>query len=326
MRRRLSFLGMSAALLCLGVSLAGPAGAQTPNSGPAVAAPPQAPAPTVKNDGVQLERNVVTINVTVSDPYGRFVTGLDKGHFEIYDDKIKQNIEFFNDDDAPLTLGIVYDVSGSMQAKLSRSMHALRRFVETSHNDDEYFLVTFNQRAQLTRDFTVSGDSVVNSLTLVQPDGRTALYDAAYIGVEKARQGRHEKKALLIISDGQDNNSRYTFSELRDLVREADVQLYAIGIVDLIRDNELGAYGESVLEELARSTGGRAFFPTSEEELVDVCTQIALELRHQYSIGYYPTNDVRDGRWHKIKVKVDPPPGLPRLAVRAKEGYFGLKR
>ncbi len=282
--------------------------------------------PAQPDDSVRLNRDIVTVSVTVSDPYGRFVTGLDKTHFEIYDDKIKQDISFFSDDDAPITLGIVYDVSGSMESKVSRSLHALRRFVETSHTDDEYFLVGFNQRAQLLRDFTTSGESVVNSLTLVETDGRTALYDAAYIGVEKARQGRHQKKALLIISDGQDNNSRYTFSELRDLVREADVQLYAIGIVDLIHDSELGAYGESVLEELSRSTGGRAFFPSSEEELVDVCTQIALELRHQYSIGYYPTTDIRDGRWHKLKVKVDPPPGLPRLAVRAKEGYFGLKR
>ncbi len=320
MRKCLSFLCICLAFVCV----ASPgATAQQPASG---AAPPQTPEKATQDEGTRLKADVVTVNVTVSDPYGRFVTGLDKTHFEVYDDKIKQEIKFFNDDDAPITLGIVYDVSGSMASKVTRSLHALRRFVETSHDDDEYFLVGFNQRAQLLRDFTTSGESVVNSLTLVQTDGRTALYDAAYIGVTKAREGRHDKKALLIVSDGQDNNSRYTFSELRDLVREADVQLYAIGIVDLVRDNELGAYGESVLEELARSTGGRAFFPSSEEELVDVCTQIALELRHQYSIGYYPTTDIRDGRWHKIKVKVDPPPGLPRLAVRAKEGYFGLKR
>lgn len=300
--------------------------AQSPNADPAPASPQTAaPAQQPEDGGIKLDRNVVTVSVTVSDPYGRFVTGLDKGQFEIYDDKIKQEIAFFTDDDAPITLGIVYDVSGSMDTKVARSLHALRRFVETSHDDDEYFLVGFNQRAQLLRDFTTSGESVVNSLTLVNTDGRTALYDAAYIGVEKARQGRHNKRALLIISDGQDNNSRYTFSELRDLVKEADVQLYAIGIVDLVHD-EFGAYGESVLEELSRSTGGRAFFPSSEEELVDVCTQIALELRHQYSIGYYPSSEARDGRWHKLKVKVDPPPGLPRLAVRAKEGYFGLKR
>jgi Ca-activated chloride channel homolog len=275
---------------------------------------------------IQIGRDVVTVNVTVMDPYGRFVTGLDKSNFEIFDDKIKQEILFFNDDDLPITLGIIYDVSGSMQSRIARSLHALRRFVETSNSDDEFFLVGFNQKAKLIRDFTTSGESIVNSLTLVSPDGNTALYDATYLGVQKAQQGRHTKKALLLVSDGQDNHSRYTYREVRDLVKEADVQVYAIGIVDLWKDTEWGPYGLSVLEELTRVTGGKAFFPTSEEELADVCTQIALELRHQYSVGYYPTTDIRDGRYHKIKVKVDPPPGLPRLSVRAKEGYFGLKR
>lgn len=293
-------------------------------------APIVAPAPTdVKtaqgDQPVQIGRDVITVNVTVMDPYGRFVSGLEKSNFEVYDDKIKQDIAFFNDDDAPITLGVIYDVSGSMENRVTRSLHALHRFVETSHVDDEFFLVGFNHKAQLLRDFTSNGESIVNSLTLVSPDGNTALYDAAYLGVQKVQQGRHTKRAILLISDGQDNHSRYTYRELRDLVKEADVQIYAIGIVDLWKDQEWGPYGLSVLDELTRVTGGKAFFPTSDEELVDVCTQIALELRHQYSVGYYPTADIRDGRYHKLKVKVDPPPGLPRLSIRAKEGYFGLK-
>jgi Ca-activated chloride channel family protein len=311
MRKNLSFLLLGLAVSVFGLAQV-PVGAQQV-------------APIRSDDDVRLNRDIVTVHITVSDPYGRFVTGLEKSHFEIYDDKLKQEIEFFSDDDAPVTLGIVYDVSGSMTSKLQRSLHALRRFVETSHNDDEFFLVGFNQRAQLVRDFTSSGESVINSLSLVSPDGKTALYDAAYLGVEKARQGHHTKRAILVISDGQDNSSRYTFNELRTLVKEADVQLYAIGVLD-VNDGTLGLAGQAILEELSRVTGGRAFFPQSEEELVDVCTQIALELRHQYSVGYYPTTNVRDGRWHKIKVKVDPPAGLPRLSVRAKEGYFGLKR
>lgn len=311
MRKNLSFLLLGLAVSVFGLAQV-PVGAQQV-------------APIRSDDDVRLNRDIVTVHITVSDPYGRFVTGLEKSHFEIYDDKLKQEIEFFSDDDAPVTLGIVYDVSGSMTSKLQRSLHALRRFVETSHNDDEFFLVGFNQRAQLVRDFTSSGESVINSLSLVSPDGKTALYDAAYLGVEKARQGHHSKRAILVISDGQDNSSRYTFNELRTLVKEADVQLYAIGVLD-VNDGTLGLAGQAILEELSRVTGGRAFFPQSEEELVDVCTQIALELRHQYSVGYYPTTNVRDGRWHKIKVKVDPPAGLPRLSVRAKEGYFGLKR
>jgi Ca-activated chloride channel family protein len=317
----------------LAASLPGPAlvGAQQPAepaqpAAPALQRPAQAAPGAQPDKPLQLGRDLVTVNVTVMDPYGRFVTGLDKSNFEIFDDKVKQDIVFFSDDDAPVSLGIIYDVSGSMQSRLNRSLHALRRFVQTSHADDEFFLVSFNQRAQLVRDFTTSGEGVVNSLTLVAPDGNTALYDAAYLGVEKVRQGRHTKRALLIVSDGQDNHSRYTFRELRELIKEADVQVYAIGIVDLMRDAEYGPYGQSVLEEVTRISGGRSFFPSSDEELVDVCTQIALELRHQYSVGYYPSTDIRDGKYHKIKVKVDPPPGLPRLSVRAKEGYYGLKR
>jgi Ca-activated chloride channel family protein len=288
---------------------------------------PFAPVPAAETeDTVRLSRDVITLSVTVTDAYGRFVTGLAKDHFEIYDDKVKQTIEFFSSEDLPITLGIIYDVSGSMKSRVARSLHALRRFIDTSHNQDEFFLVGFNQRAQLVRDFTSSGDAIMSSLTFVEAKGQTALYDAAYLGVEKAKEGRHSKRALLIISDGQDNRSRYTFGELRNLVKEADVQIYAIGIVDLYTDRELGPFGQAILEEMSRMTGGRAFFPASEEELLDVCTQIALELRHQYSIGYYPTANVRDGRWHKLKVKVNPPPGLPRLAVRSKEGYFGLKR
>lgn len=312
MRNRVSHVG-----LCLAIGLAGFIAAPISARQKATTATP--------DDDVRLNRDIVTVHVTVADPYGRFVTGLEKSNFEIFDDKIKQEIEFFSDADVPVTLGIVYDVSGSMASKLQRSLHALRRFVETSHNEDEFFLVAFNQRAQLVRDFSMSGEDVVSSLTLANTTGRTALYDAAYLGVEKAQQGRHTKRALLVLSDGQDNSSRYTFNELRSLVKEADVQLYAIGVLDS-RDGTLGMAGQAILEELARITGGRAFFPQSEEELVDVCTQIALELRHQYSIGYYPTTNMRDGRWHKIKVKVDAPAGLPRLSVRSKEGYFGLKR
>jgi Ca-activated chloride channel homolog len=306
------------ALLC--AFTARPVAAQEPKA-PAPA--PQTP-PAETDRPVQLGRDLVTLQVTVLDPYGRFVTGLEKSHFEVFDDKIKQEIAFFSDADAPVTLGILYDVSGSMGSRIQRSLHALRRFVETSHNDDEYFLVAFNRRALLLRDFTTGGAPVVNSLALATPEGNTALYDAVYLGLEKARQGRHTKRALLLVSDGQDNHSRYSFRELREMLKEADVQVYAIGIVDLFGD-EYGPYGQAVLEEVSRVTGGRAFFPSSDEELVDVCTQIALELRHQYSIGYYPTTNIRDGRYHKLRVKVSPPPGMSKLSVRAKEGYLGLK-
>ena len=274
-----------------------------------------------------LDTEVVNVIISVTDPYGRFVTGLGKDHFEVFDDKIKQQIAHFTDEDAPVSLGIVYDVSGSMKERVARSVRALRRFIETSHNDDDFFLIGFNDRAKLVQDFTTSGDSILGKLMFVNPHGSTALYDAAYLAVEKVQQGRHSKKALLIISDGQDNNSRYTYKELRNRVKEADVQIYSIGITDPVNDS-LAGFGRGILEEITRMTGGRAFFPNAynEPELVEICTRIALELRHQYSVGFYPTDIASEVKWHKVQVKVNPPRGLGRLSLSYRDGYPSFKK
>jgi Ca-activated chloride channel homolog len=287
---------------------------------------PQSPVASQK-DKVIIDTQIVNVTVTVTDPYGRFVTGLTQDHFELFDDKVKQQIAHFSDADAPISLGIVYDVSGSMKERISRSIRALRRFIETSHDDDDFFLIGFNDRAKLVQDFTTSAEQVVGHLMFVQPKGSTALYDAAYLAVEKVQQGRHNKKALLIISDGQDNNSRYTYKELRNRVKEADVQVYAIGITDPASDSMAG-FGRGVLEEITRSTGGRAFFPNAynEPELVEICTRIALELRHQYSIGFYPTDVNSPTKWHKVNVKVNPPRGLGRLSLTYRDGYPAFKK
>ena len=276
--------------------------------------------PATDDDGktFRIPTEVVTLTVTVTDPYNRLVTGLDKKNFEIFEDKVRQSIGFFSEDDAPVSLGIIFDVSGSMKGKLDRARDALKAFIETSHRDDDFFLVGFNQRANLLAEFT-DGTSLVNKLTLVDPRGQTALYDAAYLGVEKVKQGRHQKRAVLLISDGQDNSSRYTYSELRKLLKEANVQIYSIGIVEFGggAGSGLDVQGQGILEEIAQVTGGKAFFPRSPAELEDAVTRIALELRHQYSIGYEPTNVDRNGQWRKIKVSVKPPRGFNHLSVRA---------
>ena len=276
---------------------------------------------------IQLGTDIVNVMISVTDPYGRFVTGLGKDHFDVFDDKVKQQIAHFTDEDAPVSLGIVYDVSGSMKERVNRSIRALRRFVDSSHVDDDFFLIGFNDRAKLVQDFTTSGESVIGHLMFVNPKGSTALYDAAYIAVEKVQQGRHSKKALLIISDGQDNNSRYTYKELRNRVKEADVQIYAIGITDPASD-ALSGFGRSVLEEITRMTGGRAFFPNAynEPELIEICTRIALELRHQYSVGFYPTDIQSEAKWHKVQVKVNPPRGLGRLSLSYRDGYQSFRK
>src|ERR1041384_7438751 len=275
-----------------GPAKSGPDDARTPvTTGSRTASKADDTKPTkLKDDRITLGTDIVNVTISVTDPYPRFVTGLSKD-------------------------------------RINRSIRALRRFIDTSHNDDDFFLIGFNDRAKLVQDFTTSGDNIVGHLMFVNPRGSTALYDAAYIAVEKEQQGRHSKKALLIISDGQDNNSRYTYKELRNRVKEADVQIYAIGITDPANDS-LAGFGRSVLEEITRMTGGRAFFPNgyNEPELVEICTRIALELRHQYSIGFYPTDLQAEAKWHKVQVKVNPPRGLGRLSLTYRDGYQSFKK
>ena len=298
----------------------------------------QSPSPAPKQDkkmGTELDErggslitntDLITLTVTVTDTYGRYVSGLSKGAFAVFDNKQQQEITYFSDDDSPVSVGVIFDVSGSMSGdKIKRAREALSKFVQTSHNSDEYFLIGFNSRAQLLLDRTRDGNAVLDKLTFVQTRNNTALYDACYLGVEKVQRGAHPKRALLLISDGQDNNSRYTFSELRRVLKESDVVLYAIGILggsDV--GSSLGMEGQSILDEMAGVSGGKAFYPRSPAEMDDIFEQIALELRHQYSIGYRPPNFVNDGKWHRVKVKVNPPRGLPRLFVRSKEGYYAI--
>jgi len=302
-----------------------PASTPTP---PAVVPTPQ-PKPGTEFDqkGVVITNtDLITVTVTVTDTYGRYVSGLGKSAFTVLDEKKPQEITYFSDDDAPVSVGVIFDVSGSMSGdKIKRSRDALSKFVQTSHNMDEYFLIAFNSRAQLLLDKTRDGNAVLDKLTFVQTRNNTALYDACYLGVEKVQRGAHPKRALLLISDGQDNNSRYTFNELRRLLKESDVTLYGIGILSgSDAGSSMGMEGQGILDELASVSGGKAFFPRSNAEMDDIFEQIALELRHQYSIGYKPTNFNNDGRWHKIKVRVTPPRGLPRLFVRSKEGYYAI--
>jgi len=267
--------------------------------------------------------DLITLNVTLTDMYGRFVTGLTKEAFTVLDDKEPQEITFFSDDDAPVSLGVIFDVSGSMgKDKIAKARDALKHFIETSHDGDEYFLIGFNQRSQVLMDKTRDSDALLTKLTFVQTKGQTALYDACYLGVEKVTRGTHPKRALLIISDGQDNSSRYTFNELRRNLKESDVLIYAIGISDKGDPSGLGMGGQAILDEIAGVSGGRAFFPDTAAEMNEIFERIAIELRHQYSIGYKPKNFVNNGKWHKVKVKVQPPRGLPKLYVRSKDGYF----
>ena len=273
---------------------------------------------------IPVRTDLVSLTLTVTDLYGRYVSGLTKNAFTIVDNNQEQEITYFSDSDAPVSIGVLFDVSGSMSGeKIAKARNALKRFIASSHPSDEYFLIAFNSRAQLLLDRSRDGEALLEKLTLVQPKQNTALYDAVYLGIERVTRGSHQKRALLIISDGQDNSSRYNFGEVRRLMKESDVVTYAVGVIDAgDMGSSIGMQGQAFLDELTSVTGGKSFYPASNVEMDEIFERIALELRHQYSIGYTPSDFQPDGKWRKVKVKVKPPRGLPRLTVRAREGYY----
>jgi Ca-activated chloride channel family protein len=285
---------------------------------------PQRPG-IVSNEPMLVNTDLISFNVTVTDIYGRFVSGLSKKAFAVYDDKEQEDITFFSDDDAPVSVGILFDLTGSMSGeKVKRAKDALAHFFDTSHDKDEYFLITLqNGRAYLTLDRTRNSQAILDKLTFVQTKGNTAFYDGVYLAAERVQRGTYPKRVVLVISDGQDNNSRYTFGDVRKMLKESDVAIYTIGIEES-GNGSLAMEGSGILDEISGVSGGKAFFPRTDAEMEDIFEQIAIELRHQYSIGYKPKDFKPDGRWHRIKVKVIPPRGLPRLFVRSKEGYFAL--
>jgi VWFA-related protein len=283
---------------------------------------PSTPAPRAN---IRVDTNVVLVPITVTDPINRFVTGLDEDVFEVYEDKVKQKIVSFGSDDAPLSIGIVFDTSASMGSKLERSRLSVAEFFKTANPEDEAFLVEFNDRPQLVVPMTHNLEEIQNRLTFTQSKGRTALLDGIYLALSSMKKARNPRKALIVISDGGDNSSRYTVTEVKNLVREADVQIYGIGIYETgsargRTPEELS--GPEMLRDLSEPTGGRHFIVENIGELPDVAAKIGIELRNQYVIGYSPNNQVRDGKYRKISVKLIQPRGLPALRAFWRTGYF----
>jgi len=263
----------------------------------------------------------VFVRVSVIDPLNRFVTGLEIEHFEVFEDKVQQSISYFNRELTPISVGIIFDVSTSMKDNnnIRKAKNAISRFLQSGPPEDEYFLITFNDGVKLAHDFTSQSASIQNEVAFQKPGGSTALYDAVYRGLDEVTRGTNDKKALILITDGEDNSSRYSHSEVRDFVKESDVQIYAIG-----EQGKLG-YGRNRIRGIVSLTGGRSFFPTTFNELDYYIDLIHSELRHQYILGYEPTNKIHDGKYRRLKIKLDAPQGLPKLSVYAKEGYYAPK-
>ena len=282
-------------------------------------------AKATSNRGARLrvDVNLVQVPMTVTDPMNRLVTGLEKENFTLFDNNIGQTIRYFSSQDAPLTIGIVFDLSGSMGSKFVRARKALTEFLRTSNPQDEFFVVGFNDRPSVIVDYTSDPDDVEARMVMLKPENRTALIDAVYLGVDHLRQAKYERKALLVISDGGDNRSRYTEGELRRVVRESDVQIYSIGIFDSYAPTTEEVLGPELLKDICEMTGGRLFNVGGEVgDLQDIAIRISAELRNQYVIGYTPSEPKHDGNWRKLKVRLVPPPGLPQLTVHFRQGYY----
>ena len=271
---------------------------------------------------LKVDVDLVLVPVTITDPMNRLVTGLEKENFQLYEGNSAQEIRTFSSEDAPVSLGVIFDSSGSMSSKMDRAKDAVIEFFKTANPQDEFFMITFSDEPEEVSDFTSSVDEIQNKLVFAVPRKRTALLDAIYMGVSKMRHAKYAKKALLIISDGGDNHSRYTENEIRSIVKEADVMVYAIGIYDRYASAMEERLGPQLLGDITELSGGRAFTIDNPNDLADVATKIGIELRNQYVLGYKPAKVVRDGKWRKIKVKLLPPKGLPPLRVYARTGYY----
>jgi len=280
--------------------------------------------PKARTD-IRIDSTLVLIPVTVTDPMNRFVTGLEKDNFKLFEDKLPQEITAFSSEDAPLSVGVVFDCSGSMGNKLEKSRQAVAQFFKLANPEDEFFLIQFNDSAQLIQPFTRNLEEIHNRLAFVQSKGRTALLDAVYMALHEMKKAKNPRKALLLISDGGDNSSRYSEAEIKALVKETDAQIYAIGIYEGYgargRTPE-EANGPALLTEIAEVTGGRQYSVDNVNELPDVAAKIGVELRNQYMLGYSPQNRTRDGKYRKVQVKLVQPKGMPLLRPFWKQGYY----
>lgn len=277
------------------------------------------------NPDFRVDLPVVLINVSVTDPLNRFVTGLEKEHFRLLEEKVEQKVVSFSSEDAPLSVGLVFDCSGSMGSKLSKAREATAQFFKTANPEDEFFLIEFNDRPELVVPFTTSTEEIQNRLTFTQAKGRTALLDGVYLAMNTMKKARNPRKAILIVSDGGDNSSRYTESEIKNAVREADVQVYAVGIFESIGGRGRTAEelaGPGLLSEMAEQTGGRHFPVENIAELPDVAAKIGIELRNQYVLGYTPSNQEKNGKYRRVQVKLVQPKGLPPLKAIYRTGYY----
>jgi Ca-activated chloride channel family protein len=279
---------------------------------------------TAQTVDIRVDTTLVVVPVTVTDTNNRFVLGLEKSDFQVFEDGAEQKITHFSGEDAPISIGLLIDTSGSMTMKLDTSRRAAEELLKTLNAQDEAFLIEFSDRAQLVQGFSRKPEDLQNGLGRLQTGGLTALLDAVNLGIAEMKNAKNPRKALVVISDGGDNNSRYSQQEIRNIVREADVQLYAMGVFEafFLALSKEEVSGPKLLSQIAEQTGGRAFGASEASQLEAIAEKIAIELHNEYSLAYSPSHAERDGKFRKIEVKVKQPKGLPDLRARWRSGYY----
>jgi VWFA-related protein len=272
---------------------------------------------------IRINVDLKLIPVTVTDAHARAITGLQKNNFKLFEDKTEQVITYFASQDEPVSIGLLFDSSGSMGAKLSRSRTAVSEFLKVANPEDEFFLILFSDQARLATDFTTNIDEIESRLALTESKGKTAMFDAVHLALQEIKHARHSRKAILIISDGGDNHSRYTSRRILSELLEADVQIYSIGILEpLVRRNSLEIMsGPDLLDQIAQATGGRLFEADNPGDLREAASRIGTALRNQYLLGYM-AGDNPVGRFRRLEVKIDRPKGFPPLRVSFPSGYY----
>jgi Ca-activated chloride channel family protein len=330
---RTFLLGIASVVLLASIPCAR---AQSPLPPLAPSSPPPPPGYAQEGQGAaqhhKLTANVdlVVLHVTVSDKDGRFVPDLKQGNFKVFEEKTQQKISLFSRDDIPVTMGLVVDNSGSMREKRAQVNAAAMTFVQTSNPQDEAFVVNFNDEYYLDTegDFTGDQKDLNDALSRIDTRGSTALYDAVIGSLDHLKKGHKDKKVLLVITDGDDDASRKTFEDAIRAAQQSNAAIYTIGVFsddDRQHEKRMVRHSQKVLKELAKATGGEAYFPGSLDQVKPVCEQVAREIRNQYTLGYYPTNTARDGTFRTVHVDVNPPHGLGKLLVRTRTGYYAPK-
>ncbi len=304
------------------IALLGTASAQT-YFGDAHIVPERTP-PRVASDhpAIRANTDLVLVPITVLDRRERVVSGLKAGNFAVFDGKSEQTIKYFSSEDAPISLTVVLDASGSMSNKMEGAREAVRDLFGAANQQDEFNLISFGNAPRVLGRHNGSLAELDNDLAIIKPEGFTAMWDALYLGIESSREASYARRAIVLISDGGDNYSRFAEKDVRSALEEADVQLYAIGIFNHFPRTPEERAGPLRLDEIASATGGRLISVQNSGEMVEAVEEIGRELRNQYVVGYRPEKSIRDGKWRRIRVQLKQVPAESRFHLYAKKGYY----